>query len=242
MIDKSVLRNCKRRLTNLSMAWIDYKKAYDMVPHSWLLECLDMVGVADNIRQLISNSMSKWKTCLTSNGQELGEVEINRGIFQGDSFSPLLFVIIMIPLTLILRDVKAGYSFGNNKPSINHLLFMDDLKLYGKSKEQISTLVDVVHKFSNDIKMAFGLDKCAVIEMNRGKMVCNDGIVLPNGEEMKAIDETGYKYLGVLQLDKILNQQMREKIKAEYIRRVKKYVDRCLMLGTLFSGNKRMGG
>ena len=62
---------------------------------------------------------------------------------------------------------------------------------------------------------------CTVIEMKKGEMVCNDGIVLSNGEEMKAFDDTGYKYLGVLQLDKILNQQMKEKIKAEYIRRVK---------------------
>ena len=28
------------RKKNLSMAWIDYKKAYDMVPDSWILECL----------------------------------------------------------------------------------------------------------------------------------------------------------------------------------------------------------
>ena len=33
LVDKAILKNCRRRLTNLSMAWIDYKKAYDMVPH-----------------------------------------------------------------------------------------------------------------------------------------------------------------------------------------------------------------
>ena len=30
------------------MAWIDYKKAYDMVPHLWIIECLDLFGVAEN--------------------------------------------------------------------------------------------------------------------------------------------------------------------------------------------------
>ena len=34
LVDKMVMRNCKRRKTNLAMAWTDYKKAYDMVPHS----------------------------------------------------------------------------------------------------------------------------------------------------------------------------------------------------------------
>ena len=47
IIDKTVLKNCKKRLTNLSMAWIDFKKAYDMVPHSWILDTLKMFGVAE---------------------------------------------------------------------------------------------------------------------------------------------------------------------------------------------------
>ena len=38
LVDKAILKNCRRRLTNLSMAWIDYKKAYDMVQHSWILK------------------------------------------------------------------------------------------------------------------------------------------------------------------------------------------------------------
>ena len=49
----------------MSMAWIDYKKAYDMVPHSWILKCLEMVGAAKNIVSIISNSMLNWKTVLT---------------------------------------------------------------------------------------------------------------------------------------------------------------------------------
>ena len=56
-----------------------------------------------------------------------GEVCIKRGIFQGDSISPLLFILTLILLTLVLRKVKAGYNLGNGLPTIIHLLFMDDL-------------------------------------------------------------------------------------------------------------------
>ena len=42
IIDKTVLKDCSNRKTNLAMAWIDYKKAYDMASHSWIMECLDM--------------------------------------------------------------------------------------------------------------------------------------------------------------------------------------------------------
>ena len=46
---------------------------------------------------------------LCSGNYELGEVENKRGIFQGDSLSPLLFVLALISLSLILRKVKAAY-------------------------------------------------------------------------------------------------------------------------------------
>ena len=65
----------------------------------------------------------------------MGEVCIKRGILQGDSLSPLLFVLALMPLTLVLRKVKAGYNLENGLPTINHLLFMDDLKLYGKKQK-----------------------------------------------------------------------------------------------------------
>ena len=43
LIDKMVLNDCKKRHTNLGMTWIDYKKTYDMITHSWILESLDLV-------------------------------------------------------------------------------------------------------------------------------------------------------------------------------------------------------
>ena len=86
-IDRTVIKEVKSRNKNLAMAWIDYKKACDMVPHSRIKECLVLLGVAENIKSLLVNSMEKWKVILCSGNSELGEVEIKRGIFQGDFLS-----------------------------------------------------------------------------------------------------------------------------------------------------------
>ena len=86
------------------MAWIDYKKAY-MVPHSWIIECLDLFGVAENIKSLLVNSMEKWKVMLYSGNSELGVVEIKRGIFQGDSLSPLS---VCFSIDSVKFDFKKG--------------------------------------------------------------------------------------------------------------------------------------
>ena len=57
LIDKMVLNYCKKRHTNLGMAWTDYKKAYDMIPHSWILESLGLVQVPENIVEFIRKSI-----------------------------------------------------------------------------------------------------------------------------------------------------------------------------------------
>ena len=200
------------------MAWVDYKKAYDMVPHSWIIKCLKMAQVPQNVTSFLQRSMRNWKTELTSCGESLGTVNIKRGIFQGDSLSPLIFVICMIPLSKVLRKAKAGYRLGDVK--INHLLFMDDLKMFAKNKNEIERLVSTVQVISQDIGMQFGVKKCGVTIMKRGKLVECEDIELTNGESIKEVGDEGYKYLGILELDKIKEKEMKELFRTECLRRV----------------------
>ena len=80
--------------------------------------------------------MESLQTILMSGNEELVRVNIQRGIFQGDTLSPL-FVIGLIPLSHTLRKVNAGYQLGKGQYNkINRLLFMDDLKLYGNSERE----------------------------------------------------------------------------------------------------------
>ena len=121
--------------------------------------------------------MENWKTELFVYGQSLGQVNMKRGICQGDSLSPLLFVLCMIPLTLLLRQTKAGYQFKGRHEKINQLLYIDDLKLCGKDEAQIDSLFKSVYMFSTDIGMEFGLTKCGFIILTRGKIVKNSWAV-----------------------------------------------------------------
>ena len=68
-----------------------------------------------------------------------------------------MFVLALIPLSLILRKAKAAYEFSESKEKINHLLFMDDLKLYCRNEKGLDPLVQTVRVFSEDIGMEFGI-------------------------------------------------------------------------------------
>ena len=235
LIDKAVLHEAKTKHRLLSMAWIDYKKAYDMVPHSWILEMLKLTKVAGNIGRLISASMSKWRTMLSASGQSLGFVDIRRGIFQGDSFSPLLFVLIMVPLTMIMRKEKMGYVFSPYNLKINHLLFMDDLKIYANSQRQLEQLIEVVFKFSRDINMEFGIEKCAILNVNAEGKVSTEGIELPDGRTMKDVGGEGYRYLGILQDREVKMKEMKKLVSNEYLSRLKNVARSKLYSRNLFS-------
>ena len=171
-IDRCMLQNCRKRKKNLSIAWVDYKKAYDIIPHSRIIATMGMVGLADNIIGLIKQSMNKWKANLCADGKLLRSVPIRREIFQGDLFSPLLFVIALLTLTHILRETGMGVP----TRKVNHLFFMDDLKLYGKNDKEIDSLIKTVWQCSEDIKMEFVILKCAAVSLQKGKKTRWEGI------------------------------------------------------------------
>ena len=203
------------------MAWIDFRKAYDMVPHSWILKTLDLVGTAGNIIELLKRSMQSWRTVLFSGKNKIGKVNIRRGFFQGESLPPLLFVVALIPVTIIHRTLIQGYSFGKRKESLNLLLFMDDLRLYGSNDNEIGSLVKVVKIVSGVTGMQFGFDKCAVLKMKRGKQVHCEGIDLGDGVVTEEADEEGYKYLGILERDDVCQEKMKQKVQNKYYKRVR---------------------
>ena len=163
LVNRMLLENCSSKNRNLSTAWIDYRKAFDSVPHPWIEKALDMYKISQIIKGFLHQCMSMWSTKLIlnhNNGTETsGNIKIDRGIFQGDSLSPLLFCLALVPLSSELSDAKYGYKIFDT--IITHLFYMDDLKLYAKNDGDLEGLLATVKRFSDDINMEFGLDKCA---------------------------------------------------------------------------------
>ena len=178
--------------------------------------------------------MEKWRVMLRTGNSKLGEGDIKRGIFQRDSLSPLVFVLALIPLSLILRKVKAAYGFSGSKEKINDFLFMDDLKLYSHNDKELDSLVQTIHTFSKNIGMEFSIENRAVLEIEKGKIVKSIGIELPDGKVTKSLQEVeSYKYLRILEADKFLGEEMKLKVSKEYFRMLKKVLKAKLNGGNL---------
>ena len=73
-VDKAVLSEVRQRKKNLETVWVDYRNAYDSVPHSWILHCLNTFRVAKSISSFMTQVMVLWHTHLICGGQHLGLV------------------------------------------------------------------------------------------------------------------------------------------------------------------------
>ena len=121
--------------------------------------------------------------------KNLGEVNIRRGIFQGALLFVFTLTPLSTPLSMVLRKVSAGYGMSKGRCKINHLHFMDYLKLFSKNEREIQSLVQTMRIVSDDIGMKYGSDKCAVLIMKRGRGVESDGIDQPDELQLRALGD-----------------------------------------------------
>ena len=81
------------------------------------------------------------------------------------------FIICLKPLTSMLNITRKRIQAVDNGNVLNHVLYKDDLKLYGKNEKEIESLLHTVRIFSTDIGMTFGIDKCTRLGVRRGNVV-----------------------------------------------------------------------
>ena len=131
-------------------------------------------------------------------------------------------MLCLNPLSFLLQKLKV-YSYGKSR---NHTLtynfIVDDLKLYASSISILKKQLDLVTKFSKDIGMKFGQEKCAYIKIEKGKNTTTSAIEI-NGLKIKPIQEgESYRYLGQEENVAYEGTINKERVTNEYLSRVKK--------------------
>ncbi len=204
LVDGAITESHTVRRDNLSVAWIDFQKAYDRVPHRWIIRALTAIGAPERIVRLVDSLTKNWETVFEARtGQGITRtkrIPYKRGVYQGDSLSPLLFCLCIIPISECLRKFRGVTIEGSTR--LTHLLYMDDLKVYAKGGRELGKMVKAVEGVSKAVGMAFGLNKCATASMIGGKVNKRAKPVALEGAQMvKALGvENEYRYLGIRQI------------------------------------------
>lgn len=154
--------------------FLDFQKAYDMVPHEALFRKLNLVGVQGRfinfLRGLYKDSIIAVKTC---DGSCSEPFSLLRGLRQGCPMSPILFDVfindifegcsehgVSIPVTTVIKGRKTRGVLPTRLPG---LLFADDGVLLAPSQEALKKSKEKVSRWANLHEMAFGIAKCGLL-------------------------------------------------------------------------------
>ena len=93
---------------------------------------------------------------LTATEQTLAGVKMQRGIFLGDA---LLFIIAMMSFIYIFRKCTEDYKFIKSQEKINHIMYMDNIKIFAKNEKELETSIQTIRIYSKDVGMEVGIEK-----------------------------------------------------------------------------------
>ena len=134
---------------NLSTAWIDYKKAFNSVPHDWIIKILKIHKLDATIVKFFEHIMPNWKTSMVLNHKN------------GKITTPFIwFKQLASSKVTAHQDLSSfspsyhypGYCVKStlatlwNQKKISHLYFMDDLKLFASNDSQLESQIKIVKK------------------------------------------------------------------------------------------------
>ena len=97
--------------------------------------------------------------------------------------------------------------------------------------------MQAVRIYSQDIRMEFGIDECAMLVMKSDKRHLTDGMELPNQDKIRTLAEMETdRYVGILEAYTIKHVEMKDKIQKEYYRRTRKLLETKLSSWNLIKG------
>ena len=124
-------------------------------------------------------------------GKKFNMFNIEQGVAQGCSLSPILFSVFINDLLKEVEEAGLGMQLCNNK-SITGILFADDFVGVSDSRENLQKLIDAVHSYCKRWRLKANVSKSAVMvfarEQDKGEWVWG---------EHKLPRVCSYSYLGI---------------------------------------------
>ncbi|XP_045470568.1 uncharacterized protein LOC123677883 [Harmonia axyridis] len=195
LVDKSVTQLARMRRKKNYSAWYDFKKAYDSISHRQLKRLIGNLPLDQNIKKVLRGSMNLWSVQIKIGKDKTNPIYVKRGVYQGDSISPLLFILISGG---IIEHIKTSPTIMKSTRGQHDILaFMDDIKCHANTKQSMKIITKELEKCSAEIGLSLNVNKCGIYSRNglEPQEDVHDVHFLPEIRE-------GYRYLGLAQLER----------------------------------------
>ena len=196
----SLMDSSRRLHKKLYVIWYDLKNAFGSIPHDYLWLVLKKMGLPSSFLLIIQNIYKDSFFNVKTNSGSTDWIKNLNGVYQGCPLSPRLFIAAMEPLLLALNSLQnTGINFGEVK-NLNNAAFADDLKVFSRTPEGITTLHKMVCRFLKWTTMVANPKKCSFLAVSKTEnyRFTEDPIELSiEGKNIPKLSLTeSYNYLG----------------------------------------------
>jgi hypothetical protein len=178
---------------------VDISKAFDTVPHSAITPSLARKGIPAPLIELINKMYRRVKTKIKTRDGNGVEIEILRGVKQGDPLSPTLFNLCMEPLLEAVEESTEGININNNN-KIPISAFADDIVLIGKDKQEAQKQLTMIAEYLEGLGMNISGDKSQTFQVisKQDTWYVDDklAIKIKNIKIPNIAPEDAFRYLG----------------------------------------------
>ena len=167
----NVLSDAKISERNLYMLYVDFSSAFNTIDHDKLLQIMYDLGFPTDAIHVIANLYTNATTCIKLPGGKTQPIFVHRGTIQGDSLSPLLFLIFIEPMLRWLHSGGRGYSYGCLQNTLDaelrtsSMAYADDLLAVTSDAKWLTMQAHKIESFMQWAGMSVNCKKCGVTGM-----------------------------------------------------------------------------
>ena len=165
-----VIQNCKEYNIPLYMMFIDYRKAFDSIEYNAVWKSLQDQGVHWQLIRILMDIYGKGKNAILMNGEEV-EINIEKGVRQGDTLSPILFTATLRSVFLKLKWEDKGLNINGER--LSNLLFADDIVLFAQSKDELVEMARELEKASLKVGLQINASKTVAMTSEQDQIPIN---------------------------------------------------------------------
>lgn len=169
----------------LYLAFIDYAKAFDSISHLSIWKALQECDVPSETIELIQDIYKKStsRIILDKTG---AEIDICRGVRQGDPLSPRIFITVLQNIMKALKWENKGINI--NGQFLSNLRFADDIILFSENSSQLESMINEINYISNEIGLELNTSKTKIMTNSKISPIHINNVLLEYVQE--------YTYLG----------------------------------------------
>ena len=138
------------------VAYLDFRKAFDAVPHKRLLFKLNNYGVKGELLAWVENFLSERKQYVKINNSKSEERPVTSGVPQGSVLGPMLFIYF-------INDLP-------EMTTVQTKIYADDTKAFTEIKSEedrikLQQSIDLMYRWSQDWQLHFNQTKCKILHI-----------------------------------------------------------------------------